>query len=159
MRPKSMDWPTVEDYFWAHIAAARNNCWFWIGPFQRNGKVGADHGLFSYANERHYAHRLSWRINRGEIPDGMSVLHHCDVPRCVNPDHLYIGSQRDNVMDRISRGRSAPMPYMGKLTEEQVREVRSRLGHRNESKIARDMGISRSTVNNIARGRVYGWVS
>lgn len=65
-----------------------------IGP-RRSGMVFA-------------AHRISWEIHRGNIPKGMYVLHKCDVPGCVNPDHLYLGTQSENMRDAYHRGRKVP---------------------------------------------------
>lgn len=156
-RPKTMGWPTVEDYFWAHIAAAENNCWHWTGPYAKTDKVGADHGRFSYGNKRYGAHRLSWEINRAPIPLGKSVLHRCDRPRCVNPDHLYVGDQKDNVRDREARGRGVRPPSRRTLTDEQVREIRARYtGKRDQSRLAREMGICRTVLQGVVSGRTYG---
>ena len=74
-----------------------SGCWFWVG-----GSAGGGYGLFKGES----AHRKSYRIYRGSIPKGMCVLHTCDVPCCVNPDHLYIGTHAHNMRDRSVRGRN-----------------------------------------------------
>lgn len=77
----------------------------------------------------HVAHRVSWALNRGPIPVGMKVLHKCDNPPCVNPDHLFLGTQRDNVEDCVRKGRlnsrKGEANCKAKLTTEQIRYIRS----------------------------------
>jgi ribosomal protein L19E len=78
-----------------------SGCWIWMGAF---GNVNG-YGNF-YLNGKHVgAHRASWLINKGKIPDEMCVCHTCDVRACVNPNHLFIGSQKDNIHDMIKKGR------------------------------------------------------
>lgn len=76
-------------------------CWLWIGAVAGHGRYGS---LLSEGRlER--AHRVSWELHFGPIPDGMNVCHRCDVGLCVNPAHLFLGTQRENVLDMISKGR------------------------------------------------------
>jgi len=77
-----------------------SGCWLWTGGMHRSG-----YGMLRSGK----THRVSWRLFRGEIPQGLYVLHKCDVRCCVNPDHLFLGSHRDNMKDmsRKGRGRSA----------------------------------------------------
>ena len=77
------------------------NCWLWTG-----GKVTGGYGSFKIDGEKILAHRFSYLQYVGAIPDGMNVCHSCDVPACVNPDHLWIGTQQDNVDDMINKGRA-----------------------------------------------------
>lgn len=76
-------------------------CWDWTACIR--SKFG--YGGMRFQGKLQDAHRVSWQIHFGPIPDGMYVLHTCDRPICVNPDHLYLGSPRDNVMDAINKGR------------------------------------------------------
>ena len=79
-------------------------CWLWIGPTS-NGRYG-QFGRGSKPNEiRVKAHRFSWELFNGPIPEGMKVLHSCDNPPCVNPSHLFLGTQKDNAQDAIRKGR------------------------------------------------------
>jgi hypothetical protein len=74
---------------------AECGCWFWNGTLSNGyGKMG-----------RQLAHRLSWEAFNGPIPDGLFVLHKCDTPPCVNPDHLFLGTHGDNVRDCLAKGR------------------------------------------------------
>lgn len=75
-------------------------CWIWTGPTN-------NHGYGRFGGSR-YAHRVSYQLAHGPIPPGMVVLHRCDNPPCVNPDHLSLGTQRDNVRDMVTKGRHNP---------------------------------------------------
>src|SRR3990167_8748892 len=99
-------------------------CWLWLGYATKDG-----HGKFWYRAAMPTAHRVAWQLFKGPIPERMCVLHDCDIACCVNPDHLYIGTNKDNVRDRVIRGRSAPVNKErapnAKLTQLQVDEIRA----------------------------------
>jgi hypothetical protein len=78
-------------------------CWLWIGPVYGNNH----YGCASSRGRTMPAHRLAWTIARGPIPAGMKVLHRCDVPLCVRPDHLFLGTQADNMRDAATKGRTS----------------------------------------------------
>lgn len=78
-----------------------NGCWIWSG----SSKSGNGYGRVTYKNQYIGAHRGSFIAYKGEIPKGMLVLHKCDVRMCVNPDHLFLGSQKDNIQDMLKKGR------------------------------------------------------
>ena len=79
-----------------------SGCWLWTQALKGDG-----YGHKHYEGKYQSAHRISWKLNRGPIPDGMFVLHHCDVMRCVNPDHLFLGTHEDNMRDAHEKGRGA----------------------------------------------------
>lgn len=88
----------TEADFWSHVIKT-DGCWVWQGSFNPNG-----YGQFSY-NGVNGSHRISWMLKNGQIPLRMHVLHRCDNPNCVNPDHLFIGKCVDNTRDMIRKGR------------------------------------------------------
>ena len=79
-----------------------DSCWLWTS--HKQGQYG--YGGFTVRHRTYSAHRISWMIYKGEIPKGILVLHKCDVPMCVNPDHLYLGTCADNHRDMIQRKRA-----------------------------------------------------
>jgi hypothetical protein len=98
--PKRIKWDIAE-LFSRCMPVPECGCWIWMGRMSsRQGLYGRPGG---YAGG--YAHRLSWTLHKGPIPRGLLVLHKCDTPSCVNPDHLFIGTHLDNTRDRVSKGR------------------------------------------------------
>ncbi len=86
-----------------------SNCWTWMAFVEHTG-----YGVFKIKfSDNAKAHRFSWFILNGEIPDGMLVLHHCDNPKCVNPSHLFLGDHSDNQRDKISKGRMRTVQRTG----------------------------------------------
>jgi predicted XRE-type DNA-binding protein len=100
-----------------------------------------------------YAHRLAWEMARGPIPPGMFVCHKCDVRACVNVDHLFLGTNADNVRDAVSKRRHAygERAARAKLTEQQVVEIRSADG--TQAEMAARFGVSRAAISDIRRGK------
>ena len=140
------------------------DCWLWTGgttsPTSNYGVIGVNGGT-------KLAHRVSWELHRGPIPAGMQVCHHCDVPACVRPDHLFLGTQRDNMLDREAKGRGMRAlhwdnrPAKGerhvcaKLTAAHVLAIRARLPQTTHATLAREYGVSRQAVSDIAEGRTW----
>jgi len=87
--------------FWANVHKTAN-CWFWIGYRSRS------YGAFYVGGERNVgAHIFSWVLHNGAIPEGQQILHRCDIPQCVNPAHLILGTQSENIKDSIEKGSHA----------------------------------------------------
>jgi hypothetical protein len=105
------------------------------------------------------AHRYGWELRNGPIPEGLLALHHCDNPPCVRPDHLFPGSQAENVEDRDRKGRTARGERVSRarLTEEQVKEIRRRYRPRHPTDggraLAREFGVDDAAVTHVVRGR------
>lgn len=124
-----------------------NGCWNWTGT-RNSGK----YGLAWIGRKRVRAHRLSWMLFCGSIPEGKMVLHTCNNRKCVNPDHLYIGDGSDNNIDRINDGYVHECPTHRKLYSGEVevirKLIRSRIPYRT---IARLFKVHHSTVSRIKR--------
>ena len=93
--------PPLRDRFYLCVTKGPG-CWEWAGSRYGNG-----YGMFSYRYTSRCAHRVAWEIERGPIPEGLQVCHHCDNPPCVRIDHLFIGTQVDNMADAKQKGRHA----------------------------------------------------
>lgn len=138
-------------------SAEPGECWEW----QRTHN-GQGYGAMRVAGKMVYAHRLAFELAGNVIPNGMHVLHKCDNPRCIHPEHLEIGTASKNMADCRARGRSRiPSPRMkgeangsAKLTSHQVSEIRRLLaGGHVQRKIAKHFGISQTMVSRIKLGK------
>lgn len=147
-----------DDRFWSRVdrSGGPDACWLWIGRVMPAG-YGA---LQSARPNKHWtAHRYSWTIANGEIPDGMCICHRCDVKLCVNPAHLFLGTVEDNVADRVSKWRTScgETHHRATLTENQVREILRRFdsGEVTQIELAREHGVARDTIFNIVRRKTW----
>lgn len=142
---------TLEQRFWAKVQK-RDQCWLWTGAASRQG-----YGQLLFKRKNEKAHRLSWQLHNGAIPEGVWVLHKCDVKKCVRPDHLFLGTRLDNVRDMIAKGRDArgERSATAKLTEGKVREIISIGSSLSRAEIGRRFGVHSTTVSWILRG--HGW--
>lgn len=138
---------SIEERFWEKVNKT-DGCWLWIGAKTRDG-YGQIKRYQNLSNFR--AHRLSWEIHNGPIPDGLDVLHNCDNPPCVRPDHLWLGTDADNMRDRDEKGRCRASGFPGqnaKLTEANVLDIRARYSfHKITCRmLALEYGVSAATV-------------
>lgn len=126
-----------------HSKAAGNGCVLWTGSLDRHG-----YGQIKVAGTHKSAHRMAWIAVKGEIPAGLIVCHRCDTPSCVNVEHLFLGTQAENMRDMTAKGRnrSGNKP---KLSPEQ--QARVRADKRDADSVAAAFGISRRTVFRIRR--------
>lgn len=172
MRPNRINGPP-ELRFWGRVQGTQNRdaCWIWTGSVHR--KTG--YGQFTPQPGRTVsAHRYAWDCANGPIPQGLCVLHRCDNKVCVNPAHLFLGTNRDNTLDMLAKGRGAvgdrhPARARGdylargeahvnaKLTAQRVGEIRQLLaeGGMSQKRIADLFGVSQMTVSNIKQGKIW----
>lgn len=165
MSPPSKD--PRETFASAYIPEPNTGCWLWSMSLMSNG-----YGQLSGGGARYAAHRFSYQLHHGPIPDGMMVLHSCDNCACVNPAHLRAGTAQDNADDLTRRGRrtrhsaddaarrvSRPRGsrvYCAVIDEAVATRIAA--AHRpgaNVSQLARDFGVSRSVVRGILEGRTW----
>lgn len=128
-------------------------CWNWQGCRDKNG--------YSYIRVNHRtvrAYRVSWELYKGKIPDGMHICHHCDNPSCVNPDHLFLGNNYDNIQDCINKGRNniGERNARAKLSRGQIAIIRFMLKAAiSQSDIAKLFSISQSNVSRINTRNIW----
>ena len=133
-----------------------DECWLWRGNIHRSG-----YGVIFNRKLRRTlrAHRLSYEINNGPIPSGLCVCHRCDVRRCVNPAHLFLGTTQENTADMVAKGRNKWIAHRGedagrsKLSEDQVLAIRS--DPRAYRTIGAQYGVSSSNVSSIKNGQSW----
>ncbi len=148
-----------------------SGCWIWIGSARSVRHGYLQYGEIRYMKRMMLAHRASWILHKGEIPDGLDVLHHCDTPLCVNPDHLWLGTQKDNVDDMIKKGRKfiarGERAGSAKLTEDEVRQildlyVPGKAPHRSDyglGGLARRFNVSKQCISAIVKRQWWRHVS
>lgn len=149
---------TTFERFLGRVETSSTGCWLWIG-----GKDGDGYGMFWLDGRNQRAHRVSYELFIAPIPAGLHGLHRCDVPSCVNPLHVFIGTNLDNVRDSFTKGRAyrRSVPRRGeqhpnaKLTEAVVLEVRAIPKGGRVIDIARRAGVSVGTLHNLRKGK--GW--
>jgi hypothetical protein len=120
-------------------------CRLWIGCLDSHG-----YGKISYGGRTKFirAHVASWIACHGPVPEGLNVLHKCDIPSCIRPSHLFLGTHDDNMRDKAIKGRAAII-----LTADDVRKIRVAKG--SQSSIGRQFGVSQTTVWEILSGRTW----
>jgi hypothetical protein len=138
-------------------------CCEWVGALNGQGYGVIGRGGRGAGNV--LAHRLSWELHKGPIPSGLSVLHRCDNPPCVNVDHLFLGTQADNTADMMMKGRENRISkqvgekhWKAKLTESDVKKIRTlyALGGTTQWELARMFSIRQATISNIILRKIWG---
>jgi len=138
------------DTFWSRVRRGNTaDCWEWTGHKQHQG-----YGLFHYLGSNHRAHRFAYALTHPEWDKTNWVLHTCDNPSCCNPEHLFAGDRRDNVLDMHAKGRGAwpkgERMWSAKLTADEVNEIiASPLGCK---RLARVYGVTPAHINQIRSG-------
>lgn len=139
-----------------------DGCWDWTGA-----RTAAGYGHFYIRGQHFYAHRLSFELNVGSIAVGLVVCHRCDRPSCVRPDHLFLGTDKDNSDDKIRKGRLVMPPvrkgadhHSARLSADNVRSIRSSFACGESGRaLASRFGVSASAVSAIVRGRTWSHVA
>jgi len=138
---------TPEELFWMKVEKSAG-CWLWTGALQRDG-----YAHFTAGGKTISSHRHAYELLVGPIPEGMDLLHSCDVRHCVNPAHLSTGTHQDNMKDKLARGRTGV-----KLSAEKVREIRALLGRKTNLEIGQLYGVSGGIISAIKTGRIWSHV-
>lgn len=131
-------------------------CWEWIASVAKNG-----YGEFNINRRSHGSHRVAWELTVGPIPSGLWVLHQCDNRKCVNPDHLFLGTVTDNNKDKIKKGRSNRGEKHGhaKLTAKDVVDIRIKVDSGiTQTAIAKIYGVDPSTISYICNNKTWSFV-
>ena len=145
--------------FWAKVRDGGNDeCWEWSA-----GKCSG-YGSVRSKGKHEYAHRIAWALTFGQVPDGLHVLHRCDNPPCCNPAHLFLGTNLDNIKDKVSKRRAtAPAGSQSpnaKLTEDDVIDIRTvRAFGASYGALAKAYGVARCTIINIVLRRAWKHVA
>lgn len=182
--PVPQNWDSVKftdeeiSRFWSKTKKLDGDgCWEWTGSvFKRVSSEKSHYGQFKITRsggviKNMRANRASYILHYGEIPDGMTVCHHCDNPCCVRPDHLFLGTHKDNSHDRIRKGRGLLKGYkhkpehirrgsatgMARLTEDAVLRIREiySTGTKTKVSLAKEFGVSDQTIGFIICGRTW----
>jgi hypothetical protein len=150
------------DAFWNRVQKS-DGCWLWTGHrFRKLGNRGGYGQVRNLSGRATVAHRVSWVLTHGEIPSGLMVCHRCDNPPCVRPDHLFLGTNSDNMRDMAAKGRGHIPPsgcasrWASFGSPEQVQAILERLAAGEyQTTIARSFGVSPSLISLIARKKRY----
>jgi hypothetical protein len=163
----------VADRFWSYVKKS-DGCWLWTAHGSGRG-----YGRFRIHAKYHVASRVSWQLHYGAIPDGLLVCHHCDNPTCVRPDHLFLGTNKDNIADCLAKGRRlAPKGsdhWMQHHPERIARGIRSGSAKLDDAKVqyirtlyakggvshaalGKRMGVSSSLIGLVVRKEIWAHV-
>ena len=145
---------SFEDRFNRSVIKKESGCWDWSGCLYATG-----YGKITFQTKNWLAHRASYKIHKGDVPSDMLVCHTCDNRKCTNPDHLFIGTHKDNLSDMKNKGRSNRGQKNGrsKLTDEDVGSLKhmNRVRYFEQKELAKHFGINRSLVSMILGEKVW----
>lgn len=142
-------------WFWSKVNKT-GGCWLWTGPMTEKG-----YGRFYHNYQASRAHRVAYELCVGPVPAGVEICHRCDNPACVNPDHLFVGSHKDNMADMSRKDRGARLRGqrngMAKLTPEAVAEIRAKhtAGGVSQRQLAKVYSVSQGTIWQIVNGHYW----
>lgn len=140
-----------------------DGCWIWQGCLKTCSKGTHRYGWLRHNKRSMTAHRVSWLLYKGELSSCDVVCHKCDVPSCVNPEHLFVGSQKDNVKDMHEKNRARKgtairkndgYPVRAKLSKSQIQEIkRLKLSGLSQNAISMMFHVCQATIGNVLSGR------
>ena len=150
-----------QDRFWNKVNKGNENeCWEWVAGLDTPG-----YGIFYPTRRRPiHASRYSWEIHNGEIPENICVLHKCDNPPCVNPNHLFLGTKKDNYQDMVTKGRQVVLrgeeSPKSKLKEDDIRSIRQmyKSEKMTQKQLANLFGVTRGLIGHIIQGRIWNYI-
>ncbi len=139
--------------FWSKVKKTEN-CWLWTSTLN-----GSGYGIIYIRRGKPYgAHRFSFELHKGVIPEGMFVCHTCDTPACVNPEHLWVGTPAENSADMVRKNRKerGSAHYMAKLTEADVVKIRRFVAEgKTQTEVAQEFGVTSSLISAICRRKCW----
>jgi hypothetical protein len=146
----------TKKHFYTKFQKVSSGCWEWIAGLNNKG-----YGLYYINQEKIYAHRYSYIIHKGVIPEKMCVLHKCDNTICINPSHLWLGTQSENMKDAAKKGRMDKIKKNkgedvknSVLTNEKVKEIKIKLKNGEIGvKLAKEYGVTKTTIYQIKHGK------
>lgn len=147
---------TTVERFWEKVSKKDSGCWLWNGTIDVNG-----YGRLGIGDDYWGAHRLSWVIKNGDVPEGLFVLHKCDVRNCTNPEHLFLGTYKDNLEDAIKKGRwvagKGSAIGTSKLKESQVEQIKTLYSTTQitQAELASQFGVKENCIGHIVAGRSW----
>lgn len=145
----------IERFIEQYIPVTESGCWLWTGA-----KARGDYGVINKDNKLVRAHRVSYMLFKGKIPDGLMVLHKCDIPDCVNPEHLFLGTAMDNTHDMIKKGRQSVMKgenhYKSILNRDDIKIIRN--SHKKVKELAEEYGVAPGTIYNVLQRKTWSHI-
>jgi len=148
---------SIKNRFYSKVLLPNDNgCMEWIGCFYDKKAYGA----FSINRKNNLSHRYSYKLHFGKIPKNLWVLHKCDNKKCVAPEHLFLGTPKDNTQDMIQKGRKWDLKGeksgTAKLTDKDVYEIKDKLSKKiHQEVISKEYGVSQYAISKIKRGKTW----
>ena len=154
---------TTEELFHKKVKKSKDGCWIWTA-----GSIRGGYGAFFSKGKNILAHRYAYELYREKIPSGMFVCHKCDNPPCVNPEHLFLGTNLDNFQDMVKKGRASFVNEhrivrgeengLSKLKENQVRKIKQLSATHSQSALSKMFNCHQTNIHYILSGKTWSHV-